>query len=203
MRDLTQLTGWSGGAATSCVQRERERSVMNIAEASGMGDTGGRDDVVVEEGKRASRWDCDDCRREEREGKESKSRMGVDFHKEGGYVSDCLEFDSLEKETVLTNDVSWVVCSGSVVVAVIAAAAPAVAVSRPSCVVSLLSTVSVVSKFPKSPKSSSSAAAFASPASKSSKSSLKSSKLSCTGRDCSNVCSGAVTSAAFVSSLSN
>lgn len=43
MRDLTQFCGWRGGGATSWDQRESERSVLKIAEESGIGSTGERD----------------------------------------------------------------------------------------------------------------------------------------------------------------
>lgn len=37
IRDLTQFWGWSGGGATSCDHRERERSVLKMAEEFEMG----------------------------------------------------------------------------------------------------------------------------------------------------------------------
>lgn len=56
MRDLTQFWGWRGGGATSWDHRERERSVLKIAEAFGIGSTGGSVDVSFVVGKSVSRW---------------------------------------------------------------------------------------------------------------------------------------------------
>lgn len=55
MRDLTQFCGWRGGGATSCDHRERLRSVLKMAEASGMGSTGGRELRSWAAGRRLSR----------------------------------------------------------------------------------------------------------------------------------------------------
>jgi hypothetical protein len=55
MRDLTQFWGWRGGGATSWDQRERERSVLKIAEESGIGSTAGREERSVDDGKRVLR----------------------------------------------------------------------------------------------------------------------------------------------------
>lgn len=55
IRDFVQLAGWRGGGETSCDHSERERSVMNMAEESGMGEMGGRDGRFAEPGNIASR----------------------------------------------------------------------------------------------------------------------------------------------------
>lgn len=65
IRDLTQFCGCSGGGATSWDQRERERSVLKMAEGLGIGSTGGREEASLDAGKRLSRWLCRDARRSE------------------------------------------------------------------------------------------------------------------------------------------
>ena len=47
MRDLTQFLGWSGGGATSCDHKERERSVRNVDEESGSGAGGDEEGEAV------------------------------------------------------------------------------------------------------------------------------------------------------------
>lgn len=77
MRDLTQFCGCSGGGATSCDQREMERSVWKMAEALSIGSTGGREVVVsLEPGKSRSRGVSRAEEMSERVSIVSKSRRG-------------------------------------------------------------------------------------------------------------------------------
>lgn len=76
IRDLTQFCGCSGGGATSCDQREMERSVWKMAEALSIGSTGGREVVSLEWGKSRSRGVSRAEERSERFLIVSKSRRG-------------------------------------------------------------------------------------------------------------------------------
>lgn len=76
MRERTQLGGWSGGGATSCVQREAARGVgkMGFGVEGGLGGGVGWGWVVL--GKRTSRWGAVEVRRVGRSVMVRKSRRG-------------------------------------------------------------------------------------------------------------------------------
>lgn len=76
MRDLTQFCGWRGGGATSWDQSDSERSVLKMAEESGMGSTGGRESRSWVEGRRISRVPWRPERSSEVDLKVSKSVSG-------------------------------------------------------------------------------------------------------------------------------
>ena len=73
MRERTQLGGWSGGGATSCDHRDRERSVRKVELVSGRGGGGsGGSSAVV--GYNASRCGDMASMMDSREFDDEKSR---------------------------------------------------------------------------------------------------------------------------------
>lgn len=76
IRDLIQFGGWSGGGATSWDQRERERSLVKMAESSGIDSIGGRESTSFVLGNMESSWSFVDEMRFESVLRDSKSRRG-------------------------------------------------------------------------------------------------------------------------------
>lgn len=76
IRDLTQFWGCSGGGATSCDHRDRERSVLKMAEEFWIGSTGGREAISFVVGNKWSRGSSRAAYRSGRDWNESKSING-------------------------------------------------------------------------------------------------------------------------------